>query len=109
MPNTYSQIHIQTVFAVRFRIGLIQNEWKDDLYKYITGIIQHYDHKVLSINGMPDHVHIFFGMRPSQSLSDLMQDIKASSSKWINDKGFVKGRFEWQGGYGAFSYTKSPR
>lgn len=107
MPNTYSQIHIQTIFAVKTRTGLIQSEWKDDLYKYIVGIIQHYNHKLLAINGMPDHLHVFFGMRPNQSLSDLMQDIKGSSSRWINDQKFVKGRFEWQEGYGAFSYSKS--
>ena len=96
MANTYTQIHIQTVFAVRKRTGLIQKEWKDELYKYITGIIQAYDHKVLAINGMPDHLHVFFGMRPTQSLSNLMQDIKGSSSKWINDKKFTWERFEWQ-------------
>jgi len=107
MANTYTQIHIQTVFAVRKRTGLIQKEWKDELYKYITGIIQAYDHKVLAINGMPDHLHVFFGMRPTQSLSNLMQDIKGSSSKWINDKKFTKERFEWQEGFGAFSYSKS--
>jgi len=105
MANTYTQIHIHTIFAVRNRIGLIQNKWKDELYKYITGIIQSYKHKLLAINGMPDHLHIFFGMRPTQS--DLMQDIKGSSSKWINDRKFVKGKFEWQEGYGAFTYSKS--
>lgn len=107
MPNTYTQIHMHAVFAVKARAGLIQSEWKNDLYKYITGIVQHYSHKLLAINGMPDHVHVFFGMRPNQSLSDLMQDIKTGSSKWINDQKFVKGRFEWQQGYGAFSYSKS--
>ena len=107
MPNTYTQIHIHTIFAVKSRVGLINNEWKDHLYKYIVGIIQHYDHKLLAINGMPDHIHILFGMRPTQSLSDLMQDIKGSSSKWINDERLVKGRFEWQSGYGGFSYAKS--
>ena len=107
MPNTYTQIHIHAVFAVKARAGLIQREWKNDLYKYITGILQHYSHKLLAINGMPDHVHVFFGMRPNQSLSDLMQDIKGGSSKWINDQKFVKGRFEWQEGYGGFSYSKS--
>jgi REP element-mobilizing transposase RayT len=89
------------------RTGLIQKEWKDELYKYITGIIQKQDHKLLAINGMPDHLHVFFGMRPIQSLSDLMQDIKGSSSKWINEKKFIKDKFEWQEGYGAFSYSKS--
>ena len=107
MANTYTQIHIHAVFAVKFREGLINNTWKNELYKYITGIIQHNNHKLLAINGMPDHVHILFGMRPSQSLSDLMQDIKGSSSKWINDKKFLKHKFEWQQGYGAFSYSKS--
>jgi putative transposase len=102
MANTYTQIHIQTIFAVKRR-----KEWKDELYKYITGIIQAHGHKLLAINGMSDHLHIFFGMRPIQSLSDLMQDIKGSSSKWINEKRFINDRFEWQEGYGAFSYSKS--
>ena len=107
MANTYTQIHIQAVFAVKYRIGIIQKEWKDELYKYITGIVQGNEHRLLSINGMPDHVHIFFGMRPTQSLSDLLQDIKTNSSKWINERGFVNDRFEWQQGFGAFSYSKS--
>jgi putative transposase len=107
MANTYHQIHIQSIFAVKKRTGLIQKEWKDELYKYITGVIQKYDHKLLTINGMPDHVHIFFGMRPTQSLSDLIQDVKGGSSKWINEKKFIKAKFEWQEGFGAFSYSKS--
>jgi putative transposase len=107
MANTYTQIHIQAVFAVQNRDCIIQNGWKDELYKYITGIGQNNKHKMLAINGMPDHVHILFGFRPSQSLSDLMQDIKGSSSKWINEKRFIKGKFSWQEGYGAFSYSKS--
>lgn len=106
MPNAYTQIHIQTVFAVQNRQSLISKEWKDELYKYITGIIQHYDHKVLQINGMPDHVHILFGMRPTQSISDLMKQVKQDSSKWINDRRLTPGRFSWQAGYGAFSYSK---
>ncbi len=107
MANTYTQIHIQAVFAVKDRQSLIKNEWKDELFKYITGIIQHHDHKVLQINGMPDHIHILFGLRPTQSLSDLMKQIKQDSSKWINNKNFVNGKFSWQSGYGAFSYSKS--
>ncbi len=107
MANTYTQIHIQAVFAVKARIGLIQNVWKDDLYKYITGIVQIHKHRMLAINGMPDHVHVFFGMLPTQSLSDLLQDIKGGSSKWINKNKFINGHFEWQEGYGAFSYSKS--
>lgn len=107
MANTYTQIHLHLIFAVKFRDGVIQKSWKDELYKYITGIIQGNKHKLISINGMPDHVHILIGMRPVQSLSDLLQDIKGSSSKWINEKKFVKGKFEWQEGYAAFSYGKS--
>ncbi len=107
MANTYTQIHIQAVFSVQSRECIIQNIWKDELYKYITGIIQNNDHKLLAINGMPDHIHILFGLRPSQSISDLMQDIKGSSSKWINHKKLVRGNFSWQEGFGAFSYSKT--
>lgn len=107
MANTYTQIHIQAVFAVQNRQSLIGDEWKDDLYKYITGIIQKNKHKVLQINGMPDHIHLLFGMRPVQSLSDLMQQVKQDSSKWINQQGLVNGKFSWQSGYGAFSYSRS--
>jgi len=107
MANTYTQIHIHAVFAVQNRISLIQKEWQDELYKYITGIIANNGHKLLQIGGMPDHVHVLFGMRPAQSLSDLMQDIKGSSSLWINQKQLVRGKFSWQEGYGAFSYGKS--
>lgn len=107
MANTYTQIHLQVIFAVRKRTGLIQKEWKDELYKYITGVVQAQEHKLLAINGMPDHLHLFFGMRPIQSLSDLVQHIKQDSSKWINQKRFIKERFEWQEGFGAFSYSKS--
>src|SRR5688500_12636435 len=103
MPNTYTQIHIQTVFAVQNRDCTIRDDWKDELYKYISGIFQNNKHKMLAVNGMPDHVHILFGFRPSQSLSDLMQDIKGNSSKWINEKRFIKEKFSWQEGYGAFS------
>jgi REP element-mobilizing transposase RayT len=95
------------VFAVKHRNGLIHTSFKEGLYKYITGIIKFHNHKLLAINGMPDHLHILIGMRPTQSISDLMQDIKGSSSKWINEKKFLKVKFEWQEGYGAFSYSKS--
>jgi REP element-mobilizing transposase RayT len=107
MPNTYTQIHIQFVFAVKYRDGIIHSSWKDELYKYITGIVHNNKHKLISINGMPDHIHILIGVRPHQSISDLMQDVKGNSSKWINEKKFAKGKFEWQEGYGAFSYGKS--
>jgi REP element-mobilizing transposase RayT len=107
MANTYTQMHHQFVFAVQNRLSLIEPVWKSKLYGYITGIVQKHDHKLLAINGMPDHIHIFVGMRPTQSVSDLLQDIKSSSSKWINDNRLVKGKFQWQEGYGAFSYSKS--
>ena len=107
MANTYTQIHIHTVFAVRNRVSLIQEQWRDELYMYITGIITNNGHKLLQIGGMPDHVHVLFGMKPTQTLSDLMQDIKGNSSLWINKKQLVRGKFSWQEGYGAFSYGKS--
>lgn len=106
MANTYTQIHIQAIFAVSNRQSLIHQDWESNLYKYITGIIQNNGHKMLQINGMPDHVHEFFGMRPTQSLSELMKQVKGDSSKWINEQGYLKNRFSWQAGYGAFSYTK---
>jgi len=107
MPNTYTQIHIHSIFAVQNRSALIHETWQEELYKYITGIIQNHGHKLLQIGGMPDHVHILFGMRPSESLSELMKAIKGESSEWINKQKFVMGRFSWQEGYGAFSYSKS--
>ena len=107
MANTYTQIHIHFVFAVKFRHGIIQSKWKEDLYKYITGIIQNNNHKLLAINGMSDHIHILIGLRPAQSISDLMKEVKQSSSKWINENKLTNGHFEWQEGYGAFSYSKS--
>jgi REP element-mobilizing transposase RayT len=84
MPNTYTQIHIQCVIAVKFRQSLIQSIWKEKLHQYITGIIKNNGHKMIAINSMPDHLHLFFGFRPTQSLSDLMRLVKSSSSEWIN-------------------------
>ena len=107
MANTYTQIHIHAVFAVQNRLSLIQNQWKEELYQYITGIIANNHHKLLQIGGMPDHVHVLFGMKPTQSLADLMKEIKGNSSSWINKKQLVRGKFSWQEGYGAFSYGKS--
>lgn len=103
--NTYTRIHI--VFTVQNRGCIILDAWNEELYKYISGIIQNHKHKVLAINEMPDHLHVLIGMRPTQSLSDLIQNIKGESSKWINPKRFLKGKFSWQEGYGAFSYGKS--
>ncbi|MCB0846808.1 MAG: IS200/IS605 family transposase [Bacteroidetes bacterium] len=107
MSNTYTQIHIHVVFAVQNRQSLIQSEWKDRFYSYISGIIQNHGHKVLQINGMPDHIHILIGMRPDQSLSSLLQQAKRDSSKWLNKENLIRGKFSWQSGYGAFSIAKS--
>ena len=107
MPNTYTQIHIQFVFAVKYRKALIDKAWKEDLHKYITGIVQGHNHKMLQINSMPDHIHIFIGMRPTQSISELMKIVKGESTKWIKEQSNTLNAFAWQEGYGAFSYSKS--
>ena len=107
MANTFTQIHIHAVFAVQNRTSLIQKSWEEQLYKYIITIIQKYGHKVLSIGGMSDHIHILFGFRPTQALSHLVQEVKRASSVWINQERLVVGRFSWQEGYSAFSYSKS--
>ena len=103
MANTYTQIYMHFVFAVENRISLIKSVWKDELYKYITGIVQTNKHKLIAINGMPNHIHILIGFKPHQLIPDLLQDIKRDSSKWINEKRFIRGKFNWQKGYGAFS------
>lgn len=107
MPNTYTQIYIHIVFAVKKREYQIREQIREELQKYITGIIQNRKHKLLAIYCMPNHVHILIGYNPEQSLSDLVRDIKACSSKYINDKNLSKTKFNWQEGYGAFSYSKS--
>jgi putative transposase len=107
MANTYTQIHIHAIFAVQNRQSLMHKDWRDELYSYITGILQNQGHKMLQINGVEDHVHMLFGMRPSQSLSELMKSVKQHSTVWINDKGLAKGPFKWQAGYSAFSHSKS--
>ena len=107
MANTYTQIHIQAIVAVKFRAAVITPKWKERLHRYITGIVQNKTHKMLSINSMPDHLHLFFGFRPTQSLSDLMKLVKGESSEWINKQKFTPSFFRWQEGYGAFSYARS--
>jgi REP element-mobilizing transposase RayT len=106
MANTYTQTYIQIVFAVKGRENLISPKHREELHKYITGIVQNRGHKLLAIFCMPDHVHLLIGLKPSQSISDLVRDIKAVSSGWINEKEWIKGKFNWQEGYGAFSYSK---
>ncbi len=107
MPGTFSQIYIQVVFAVNGRRNLINIEWKDELHKYIAGIVKGKNQKSIIINGMPDHIHAFIGLRPSMAISDLVREIKNNSTNFINEKRFLKGKFSWQEGYGAFSYSHS--
>jgi len=105
--GTFSQIYIQIVFAVKGRNSLISKRWEKELYKYITGIVQNKGQKMLAINGVSDHIHIFIGIKPSCRLSDLVREIKKSSNSFIKDKKFTRYKFEWQEGYGAFSYSHS--
>ena len=107
MANTFSQIYIQTVFAVSGRLSLITQDFKEELHKYITGIVRNKGQKLISINGMSDHLHILIGLRPAMALADLVRDVKSDSSDWVNRKRFVRGKFAWQEGYGAFSYGHS--
>lgn len=107
MPGTFSKVYIQVVFAVKGRENLINKSWEDELHKYIAGIVKGKEQKSIIVNGMPDHIHAFIGLKPSMAISDLVRDIKNNSSNFINDKKFVKGKFSWQEGYGAFSYSHS--
>ena len=107
MANTFTQIHIQVVTAVKFREAMINPEWKSRLHQYMTGIIQNHKHKLLAINSMPDHIHFLIGFRPHQALSDLVGTVKGEASEWINQQNLTRKTFRWQEGYGAFSYTKS--
>lgn len=107
MPGTFSQIYIQVVFAVKGRESLIHHSWEEELYKYISGIVKNKEQKMLAINGMPDHIHFLIGMKPSCCLSDLVREIKKSSNDFINQKKFSRYKFQWQEGYGAFSYSHS--
>ena len=107
MANTYTQIYLQVIFAVEGRQNLIDLQHNDELQKYITGIVSAQKHKLIAINNMPDHLHLLTGLRPDAALSDLVRDVKAGSSKFINEKRWVKGRFSWQEGFGAFSYSRS--
>lgn len=107
MAGTFSQLYIQIVFAVKGRQNLIQKEWSEELYKYLAGIIKGKNQKPIIVNGMPDHIHIFIGLRPVMSIADLVRDIKSNSSNFINEKKWIRGKFSWQEGYGAFSYSHS--
>ena len=107
MANTYTQIYLHVVFSVKGRQCLIQKEWKEDMFKYICGIVNGKNQKVYAIGGIADHMHILLSIKPNIAPSDLVRDIKANSSKWINENGFLKGKFNWQEGFGAFSCAKA--
>ena len=107
MANTYTQLYIHFVFAVKDRASLIMPNWQSELYRYMNGIIEQQGHKPFAINGISDHVHILVSMNPKQTPSDLTFHIKRSSTLWINEKKLVRGKFSWQEGFGAFSYGKS--
>jgi REP element-mobilizing transposase RayT len=107
MANTYTQLYFHVVFAVKGRLNLISSIWKEELYQYISGIISNKKQKLLIINGAPDHVHMLIGLKPDINLSDLIRDIKANSSRFINEKRWVHGKFEWQLGFGAFTLGQS--
>ena len=107
MANTYHQIYLQTIFAVKYRNAVINSAWKKNLIGVIGNLINETKCKTIIVNGIEDHVHCFLGLKPVVSVSDLMQTVKAKSSKYINDHKLTKERFEWQGGYGVFSYSQS--
>ncbi len=109
MANTYTQITIHSVFVVKGRENFITKDWRDHLHQYISGIITNKGAKSLAVGGWKDHVHILFGMPVTTCISDFMSAVKASSSSWINDQHYLKGKFQWQAGYGAFSFAKSQR
>jgi len=107
MAGTYSQIYIQVVFAVKGRQNLIDRQWQSQLYEYIAGIIKGKNQKPIIVNGATDHIHCFIGLKPSMAISDLVRDIKNNSSNFVNQKGWVNGKFSWQEGFGVFSYSHS--
>ena len=107
MPGTFSQIYIQVVFAVKRRENLLQKPWRDEVFKYMAGIIKEKNQKPIIVNGVTDHVHLFIGLKPVMSLSDLVRDVKNNTTNFINDRKFLNTKFSWQEGYGAFSYSHS--
>ncbi len=107
MPSTFSQIYIQYIFSVKGRENLLQKPWRDEVFKYISGIITGKNQKTIIVNGVTDHVHVFVGLQPAMRISDLVRDIKNNSTNFINEQKFLRGKFAWQEGYGAFSYSHS--
>jgi REP element-mobilizing transposase RayT len=106
-PGAFTQLYVHLVFAVKYRERLLTKEMRDELFKYISGIISNRKHKVIIINGMADHIHILIGLNPNDKISDLVACVKRESSSFINEKKFFRGKFHWQDGYGAFSYSRS--
>jgi putative transposase len=109
MANTYTQLNVQAVFAVKGRENFLLSNFRKELFEYVSGILKGIGQFPLAVNGNKDHVHIFFELNPTSSLSDVMEKVKANSSKWINEKRFIPGKFEWQRGYGGFTYSRSQR
>ena len=107
MANTYCQLYVHVIFAVKYRGGFIGESWQQELYRYMTGSAEAHGHKVYAIGGAKDHVHILVGMSPTQSVSDMVRDLKRASAMWIKERHLVDGNFAWQEGYGAFTYGKS--
>jgi putative transposase len=107
MANTYTQLYIHFVFAVKFRAAALQPQWDERLRLYITGVIENNGHKMLAINNMPDHLHLFIGLNPNQSISEIMRLVKCDSSEFINKEKLTQNKFQWQEGYGAFSHSRS--
>ena len=109
MANTYTQMNVQAVFSVKGRGNFITKKWCDELHKYIAGTLKETKNYSLAVGGYKDHIHIFFELNPTISVSDVLKNVKSKSSKWINTRGFIAGKFEWQAGYGAFTYSRSQR
>ncbi len=109
MANTYTQLNIQLIFAVSGRDNILKNTFRNELFKYISGILKESEQYPLAVNGYLDHVHVFFELNPKNSVSEISRIVKANSSKWINDNNFIGTKFNWQSGYGAFSYSRSQR
>lgn len=107
MANTYHQIYVQSVFAVKFRDSAIKTEWRNEFFAVIGNLINETGCKNIIVNGTEDHIHCFFGLHPKLAIADVMQNIKSCSSGWLNKQNFLKHRFEWQSGYGVFSYSRS--
>lgn len=107
MANTFSQIYLQFVFAVKYRQSLIPPQHKEELHKYFTGLVQNRKAKMLAVNCMPDHIHLFVGFKPVISIADFVKEIKVESNEFINSKKWTKEKFSWQEGYGVFSYSQS--